>query len=158
MELGTMANTDNVLKLDRKVTRNPRGVSKVKRAIKKPNTHAKLALAGTTLAVLTASLYDLIGGIQTLTDCPTWQAWAMALGIDALFMATEYCVLTTAEPEKIKRYADPLITLTLAMSAGLNALNLCHGQLDLDHSGAIAFGIVLPIVIYLATHILAKMK
>jgi len=131
---------------------------KVARAIKKPVNHAKLALAGTTLAVLAASLYDLIEGIQTLTDCPTWQAWCLALGIDALFMSTEYCLLSTAEPESIRRYADPLVTITLAMSAGLNSLALCYGQLDWNHGGGVAFGIFVPLAIYLATHVLAKMK
>jgi len=119
---------------------------------------AHYALALTTLAVLLASIYDLIEGIRLLTGCPRWQAVSLAIGLDAMFIAVEAATISAVNAAEIRKYSAPLKSLTLAVSAGVNALALSHGQFDTAHAGSIAFGIFIPIAIYLASNILARMK
>src|SRR5215475_1703966 len=60
--------------------KNSRRVSTIKSIGASPE---KLAIAFTTLALLAVSAFDLAKGIELLTGCQTWQAWALTFGIDS---------------------------------------------------------------------------
>jgi hypothetical protein len=127
--------------------------AKIGKALQKTSTE-KYAMAATTIALLAVSLVHLADGVQLLTDCPAWQAWAMSIGIDAMFVAVEWSALK----QGADTYATSLTAATLMMSAYLNALAFCHGHYDVDHAAAIGFGVFIPFAIFLATNRLAKLK
>lgn len=130
-----------------------RSKSTSKSILAKPSFE-KVAIMATTLALLLVSLFDLAKGIQLLTQCETWQSVAIAVGIDAMFVAVEYSVLRQGRDHM----SDALTSMTLAMSAYLNALAMSHGNLDYSHSNAITLGVFIPAAIFLATHRLGKIK
>jgi hypothetical protein len=127
--------------------------AKVAKAIQKISPE-KYAVAATTIALLAVSLVHLADGVQLLTDCPAWQAWGMAIGIDAMFVACELSMLKQGSDV----WGNTLVGMTLVASAGLNALAFCHGLFDPDHAAAIGFGLLIPASIFCATHRLAKLK
>lgn len=108
----------------------------------------------TTLGLLAVSLFDLAKGIELLTQCEWWQAIALALGIDAMFVAVEYS--TIKQGRDISTVT--LTVMTLVMSAALNARAMSNSHFDLDHVNAIALGVFIPAALFLATHRLGKIK
>jgi hypothetical protein len=145
-----------VIKSDaKKPIRKPakRRKSKAITAIQKTSVE-RYAIMATTLALLAVSLFDLSEGIDLLTNCGSWRAWAMAIGIDCLFVAIEYSVLKQGRD----MMANALTVLTLVMSAALNARAMTHGVFDIDHGNAIALGLFIPAALFLATHRLGVIK
>jgi hypothetical protein len=116
-------------------------------------------LATVTIGLMAVSLTHLSGGIEDLTSIPSWQSWAMAIGIDALLVATALAQLT-AQPE-VKRdiavVAHLMEGVTLVMSAGLNSLAFSGGHFDLAHWAPIAFGCYVPAMISGSTYLLARL-
>lgn len=106
----------------------------------------------TTLALLAVSLFDLSEGIDILTQCGTWRAWAMAIGIDAMFVAVEYSALKQGKD----LITNAFVGVTLGVSGFLNALAMTHG--DFSNRCAIGLGIFIPTAIALATYRLGKIK
>jgi hypothetical protein len=50
---------------------------------------AAIAIGGVGVTLVTLSLNHLAHGIELVTGAPTWEAWAMAIGIDLGFVALE---------------------------------------------------------------------
>lgn len=117
------------------------------------------ALIGTTLALLGLSLTHLADGIVALTHCPTWQAIAMSIGIDLMFVSVEWLILTDAEAKaKVHSEAMAITTVTIAVSSVLNGLAFYTSAPEQYRYAAAAFGAAIPALIYYATQILAKSR
>jgi len=116
-------------------------------------------LAATTVGLMAVSLTHLSDGVIQLTTIPTWQAWAMAIGIDCMLISVALAQLTAAPEVKrdIAAVAHTMEAGTLVMSAGLNALAFTGGAFDAAHWAQIAFGCFVPAAISGATYILARM-
>lgn len=134
---------------------------KAKRKASHHNT-AAIAIGGVAAVLVSLSLSHLAHGIHLVTQSPTWEAWAMAIGIDLGFVALELSLLATAANDKLQRklahYANPAIVGTLVGSAVLNALAFAYqanGTSMMVIAGAI--GIAIPAMIYALTKIGAIM-
>ena len=114
-------------------------------------------LAGTTVGLMAVSLTHLSDGVTQLTAIPSWQAWAMAVGIDCMLISVALAQLTS--PPDVKRdiaiVARCMEAGTLVMSAGLNALAFTGGAFDAAHWAQVAFGCFVPAAISGPTYILA---
>jgi hypothetical protein len=106
-------------------------------------------LAGTTVGLMAVSLTHLSDGVTQLTAIPSWQAWAMAVGIDCMLISVAMAQLTA--PAHVKRdiaiVARCMEAGTLVMSAGLNALAFTGGAFDAAHWAQVAFGCFVPAAI-----------
>jgi hypothetical protein len=116
-------------------------------------------LACTTVALMAVSLTHLSDGVTQLTAIPSWQTWAMAVGIDCMLISVALAQLTA--PPDVKRdialVARCMEGGTLVMSPGLNALAFTGGAFDAAHWAQIAFGCFVPAAISGATYILARL-
>ena len=116
-------------------------------------------LAITTIALMGVSLTHLSDGVTQLTAIPSWQAWAMAVGIDRMLISTALAQLTA--PADVKKdiavVAHCMEAGALVMSAGLNALAFTGGAFDIAHWAQVAFGCFVPAAISGATYILARL-
>ena len=116
-------------------------------------------LTGTTVGLMAVSLTHLSDGVTQLTAIPSWQAWAMAVGIDCMLISVALAQLTA--PADVKRdinlVARCMEAGTLVMSAGLNALAFTGGAFDAAHWAQVAFGCFVPAAISGATYILARL-
>jgi hypothetical protein len=116
-------------------------------------------LAGTTVGLMAVSLTHLSDGVTQLTAIPSWQSWAMAVGIDCMLISVALAQLTA--PPDVKRdiaiVARCMEAGTLVMSAGLNALAFTGGAFDAAHGAQVAFGCFVPAAISGAMYILARL-
>lgn len=114
------------------------------------------AIGGCAAVVTGLSLNHLATGIATITHCPAWQGWAMAVAVDVGFVSLELAQLTIADKvrAKLARYFRPAILGTLAWSAALNALAFA-GQASgiAEQAMGVALGLSIPALIYLLTRI-----
>jgi hypothetical protein len=60
-----------------------------------------LPLAGTTVGLMAVSLTHLSDGVTQLTAITSWQAWAMAIGIDSMLISVALTQLTS--PPDVKK-------------------------------------------------------
>jgi len=93
----------------------------------KPNRRVHVAaacvLAVALILLALMSLSHLAAGIALVTGAGPVVGWAMAVGVDASFVALELAVLA-APPDKraaVSAYAAPAIVGSLAVSAAMNA-------------------------------------
>lgn len=112
---------------------------------------------GLIAATLTAlSLSHLAHGIAIVTASPSWEAWAMASGIDLGFVALELAQLT-ASTERVRRavlhYTRIAIPGTLAGSAAMNAFAFAAQTTGWMTAAAIVLGIAIPALVYALTRI-----
>lgn len=126
------------------------------RATKAARRQATMAsAAGLVAATLTAlSLHHLATGIKLMTECPMWESWAMAVGIDLGFITLELLLVTAVTEvirKKISRHARPAIIGTLAGSAVMNALAFAAQAAGWMLYPAAVLGAVIPALIYLIT-------
>ena len=129
-----------------------------KRAIKANRRQAMTAtaLGGVAVALAALSLNDLASGIALVSpNVSTWQAWALAIGIDAGFITTELVQLTIGEKlrKAIARYSQGLIGGTMVGSAVMNAFAFAHGVTGWQAYAAGFEGAVIPALIFVATKI-----
>ncbi len=122
--------------------------------IERPSPKRAVVAAGGILtvgAVLTGlSLSHLATGVQLVTGASTIESWALAVGVDVGFIATESAVLTAPYwlRDKIEKHARPTIIGTLALSAALNALAFgthAEGWMIVPAAG---FGLAIPAMIF----------
>lgn len=119
---------------------------------------ARAFICCVTLVFLVISLTHLADGIILLTDCPQWQGWAMAIGIDLMLIAAEYLMLTCEMPNDARRAAEMLCILVVLWSSYLNALAFTHGVIDIAHAIPIGLGISTPICVALAAYAMSRAK
>jgi hypothetical protein len=113
---------------------------------------AAIAIGAVGVTLVTLSLNHLAHGIELVTGAPTWEAWAMAIGIDLGFVALEASQLAAAGDKlrkQIARFTKPAIIGTLIGSAGMNAFAFAAQTKNLwMTAAAITLGIAIPALVY----------
>jgi hypothetical protein len=108
-------------------------------------------MVGSVAVVLTGlSLTHLSHGITIVTQAPQWEAWAMAVGVDLLFVALEVGNLTCREQVRkmIKQWIVPATIGTVAGSAILNGFAFGAAASGWLVAPAVALGVAIPALIY----------
>jgi hypothetical protein len=109
------------------------------------------------LALTGLSLSHLAEGIAAVTHSPTWQSWAMGVGIDLGFVGLELATILTASQtlrKRVEKWSRPTIGATLVLSAALNAQAFISGSttpLAIDEG--IVLGVAIPAMIYALTQV-----
>lgn len=107
--------------------------------------------------LLGLSLSHLAHGTQLVTQCNTTDAWLMAIGIDAGFVALECSGLAVPDLSKSWWLKAP-VAWCLGISAIMNAVAFTeHANGLLMQAGAIMLGVTIPALIYAGTHLVAKL-
>lgn len=110
------------------------------------------------ILILAVSIDHLAFGIQLATKIELWEAWAMAIAIDAGMIAGEYAALVD-KPTKYTRYS---VILGLILSGIFNCLAFTiHAPTMLYLSIGVVLGVLVPTSLYALTqtaHILRKPK
>ena len=151
-----ISSSSTVVKLPRKVHR-PRASRQPKRSSRR----VQLWVAGGGVAVIATllflSLSHLADGIRLVTRCASWEAISLAVGIDVGLVIAEAALLVAGARAfaAIQRYAMAMIGGTLVVSAALNALAFANGAEGWMLSASIAFGIFIPVAVFVLTKIAA---
>jgi hypothetical protein len=139
------------------------GARKVRRA--RPAPQAKpfltpsrwVAMVGIAViaALLFLSLSHLAGGIQLVTRCASWEAIALAAGIDVGLVVAESALLVASATalKIIRRWCTAMIGGTLVVSAALNALAFSNGAAGWWLYASIGFGVFVPVAVFVLTKI-----
>ncbi len=119
-------------------------------------TSAALGIGFVAVTLTTLSLSHLAHGIEVVTASPSWEAWAMAVGIDLGFVALELSQLSAATErvrKAITHYTRPAIIGTLVGSAAMNAFAFASQAAGWMMAPAIVLGVAIPGLIYCLTRI-----
>jgi hypothetical protein len=123
--------------------------SKAPKAARNPSMRERLAIGsavaigGVAIAATALSLSDLADSIQDVAHVTAWKADALAVALDANFIATESFSLFATAATK---------TITLVISAVANSWAMAHTADDTILAGAcIVAGCAIPGLIALAT-------
>ena len=138
------------------VVRKPKGwIAKVRSIA--PRKLAAYGIIGVDAGLLGLSLTHLAHGTQLVTKCETWEAYTLALGIDAGFVALECTGLAAPDLSKSLWLKFP-IAWCLGISAIMNAVAFTE-RADglLMQVGAIMLGVTIPALIFAGTHLVAKL-
>lgn len=118
-------------------------------------------VGGIALVLTALSLSHLAHGIMLVTGASTWEAWAMAIGVDLSFVILELSMLftaTDADREKVKPYVNTAIVGTLVFSAAFNAFAFsAQAQGPWFSAIAAALGVAIPALIYALTRVCATL-
>ncbi len=112
---------------------------------------AAIGAAGVAVVLTGLSLSHLSHGIHLVTQANALECWAMAVGIDMGFIASEMamlCASTEAVRRNVGRFATPAIFGTLAISAGMNALAFAAPMTGWQVYAAAALGLAIPALVY----------
>jgi hypothetical protein len=145
--------TPKVISLpDQTIRRVPRPHSRKALKALRRQSGAAIAIGAVGVTLVTLSLDHLARGIELVTGAATWEAWAMAVGIDLGFVTLEASQLA-AIGEKLRKqiahWTRPAILGTLIGSAGMNAFAFAAQTTNLwMTSAAITMGIAIPALIY----------
>jgi hypothetical protein len=136
----------------------PRQVRHSTRVARALNRQAGTAIGvGAVAVTLTAlSLSHLAAGIELVTRCPSWQGWALAVGIDLGYVALELSQLAIGDKlrKQVSRFARPAILGTLAGSAAMNAFAFAAQTATVYMmAAAITLGIAIPALVYALTRV-----
>lgn len=115
---------------------------------------AGVALGLVTLTLTALSLSHLAHGIQIVTGCDTWEARAMAIGIDLGFITMEMANLMAASKQvvdEISKFTKPAIVGTMLGSAAMNAFAFAAAATGYMIVPAVVLGLAIPGFIYAAT-------
>ena len=141
-----------------KVVKSAKSVSKSKRMSKRLRRQGAAAVGvGLVAGTLTAlSLSHLAHGIEVVTAAPSWEAWAMAVGIDLGFVMLELSQLAAATDKvakHISRFTKPAIVGTLVGSAAMNGFAFAAQVSGLMIAPAVVLGLAIPGLIYAMTRV-----
>jgi hypothetical protein len=105
--------------------------------------------------LLTLSLNHLATGVQIVTGCAPWEAFAMAVGLDLLIVGLEIAMVSTAGTRAYKpvaKFANPALVAAFVWSAGLNAFAFSAASATVYMVvTAASLGASIPTLIYLGT-------
>lgn len=123
-------------------------------------TIALRGIAGVALTLTALSLTHLTCGIAQVTGGSYAESAAMAVGIDAAFVALEVASIVPVTPEVAKvihRFAHPAIIGTMLASAALNAFGFAAHASGMMVYPAVALGCAIPGLIYALTRVAVAM-
>jgi hypothetical protein len=116
-----------------------------------------VAIGGVAVTLTALSLSHLAHGITIVTGAETWEAWAMAVGIDLGFIALELSQIATVSDrlrKNVSRFARPAILGTLAGSAAMNAFAFAAQAANpWMLAAAITLGVAIPALICALTRV-----
>jgi hypothetical protein len=122
--------------------------------------YAMTAVALVALTLTGLSLTHLTEGIAQVTGGNTWESAAMAVGIDAGFVALEIAQvikLGDATRKVVDHYAKPAIMGTMVASALLNAFGFTAHATGMMVVPAALLGFAIPVLIYAMTRVAVAM-
>jgi hypothetical protein len=112
---------------------------------------------GAVAVVLVAlSLSHLAHGIAIVTGAPSWESWALAIGIDLGFVALELAqlaIIADAIRKQVAKFIRPTIVGTLAGSAAMNSFAFAAQATEWMLVPAIVMGIAIPAMVYSLTRV-----
>lgn len=110
-------------------------------------------LATVAVALTVLSLTHLAHGIAVVTNCPGWEAWAMAVGVDLGFVALEIAKVTSRERtiNKIGSHLKVAIVGTIVASSALNAMAFGFAAVGWLVYPAVILGLAIPAMVYVLT-------
>jgi hypothetical protein len=136
----------------------------VRRSVREARKLRRQVISGAGIAcvalILTAlSLTHLGHGIELVTNCPAWEAWAESVGIDLGFVMLEINQMTATDRVRrsIHRWAAPTIAGTMIGSAVLNGLAFGYDATGWMILPAVAFGVAIPALIFALTKVGTRM-
>jgi hypothetical protein len=165
-----MTTTTNVLKLATTKTTKPAPKQHTRGFVRRMRRQSYTAIgaAGVAFLLTALSLKHLSAGIQIVTECDCWEAWAMAGVIDLGFIAIELAMVMASTPaltKEIKRWGNPAVRGMLTGSAIMNAFAFARpavvAALAADHFQigqlmiipAVVLGLAIPAFLYAVTRI-----
>lgn len=122
--------------------------------------YATYGIAGVALTLTALSLTHLTCGIALVTGGSTIESAAMAVGIDAGFVALEVSQIINLPAEvtkEIKKFAQPAIIGTMLASAALNAFGFAAHASGAMVYPAVALGCAIPALIYCLTRVAVRL-
>ncbi|MCI0558903.1 MAG: hypothetical protein MN733_10440 [Nitrososphaera sp.] len=109
---------------------------------------AMRACLSVLLLILAVSIDHLAYGIQLATGIETWEAWAMAIAIDAGMIASEFSALVD-RPTKYTRFS---VILGLILSGIFNCLAFTYHATTALYIGiGVVLGVLVPTSLYALT-------
>jgi hypothetical protein len=136
--------------------------ARYERASKRARTAARrqamvgMGIGAVACSLTALSLSHLAHGVEIVTHAPTWEAWAMAVGIDLGFVALELSQLAcnAKVSKQVGKFAKPAILGTLTGSAAMNAMAFA-GQAETIPMQVVAsvVGVAIPTLIYALTRV-----
>ena len=142
------------LPTSKKQASQARNTKRATRALRRQSFMAA-GIGFVAVALIALSLKHLAQGVEIVTHTGGWQAWALAIGIDLGFIATELAQITVGEKlrKSIVCYTKPLIIGTMAGSAAMNAFAFASDASGWQLYAAAALGLAIPALIYALTRI-----
>jgi hypothetical protein len=120
-----------------------------------------LFLGAIAAAMTTVSLSHIAGGIEHITHgaVPVWQAWGVAIGLDANYVAMEMAGVVAAMQhvrDRLHRLTRFGIPAVMGFSMSLNALEFAAGATNAyELAAGIGMGIILPALVFLTFRVAA---
>jgi hypothetical protein len=163
-----MATADNIVQLtsrkSRKVrpARRPALTARMARRLKLQHGTA-LLLGAIAAAMTTVSLSHIAGGVGHITHhaVPEWQAWGVAIGLDANYVAMELAGVVAAMQhvrDRLHRLTRFGIPAVMGFSMSLNALEFAAGATNAyELAAGIAMGVILPGLVFLTFRVAATL-
>jgi hypothetical protein len=158
--------TAEIVKLPRVVKPLQKQPGNYTRSMARKLRHQRLASFGifsVAGALMALSLSHQAKGIELFTDSTTWEAYAMATGIDFGFVMLELSNLLAAHEatrRRIMRFTAPAIKGTLGASGVMNAFAFAGrvpswnlGADWVNYAPAVILGIAIPAMIYCLTRV-----
>jgi hypothetical protein len=134
---------------------SPRKTRRATRATLLRRHAPAIGLGAVIMVLLTLSLDHLAHGVQIVTNCAPWEAYAMAVGLDLLIVGLEVAMVSTAGTKAYKavaRFANPALIAAFVWSAGLNAFAFSAAAATVYMLiTAASLGASIPTLIYLGT-------
>jgi hypothetical protein len=123
--------------------------------------NAMYGVGAVALTLTALSLTHLTCGIAQVTGGSTLESAAMAIGVDAGFIALEVAQVVKVSDQAsrvISKYAPPAIIGTMLASAALNAFGFASHAQGVMLYPAIALGCAIPALIYALTRVAVAMS
>lgn len=147
----------NVIKLKNEVKNASKVRSnRAKSKAMKRQIMSAIGVGGVAVTLTALSLNHLAHGIEIVTSAPSWEAYAMAVGIDCGFISAELAQLFASNEKlakKISRFTKPAIVGTLIGSAAMNAFAFSNAVQGWMIVPAVLLGVAVPALIYALTRI-----
>ncbi len=150
----THSNVVTLPKSNRKPSRHAvRKASRREQEATRQQAFGSAVLAFVAVALTVLSLTHLAHGIEVVTNCPGWEAWAMAVGVDLGFVALEIAKVTSRERtiNKIGTHLNVAIIGTIVASSALNAMAFGFAATGWLVYPAVTLGLAIPAMVYVLT-------
>ena len=149
-----------VLKLagSKQIAPKRRSISFAKSLRRQSAAAVGIGFVAATLVAL--SLTHLAHGIEIVTNCPTWEGWAMGIVVDCGFIGLEMAQVMAATEKvrtQIKRWAPKAVAGMLVGSACMNAFAFVSGAVGWMQIPAVIMGVAIPAFLYALTRVGAVM-